>query len=81
MNININKEYDNYFDTFSSEGYKQLIALTGERIEMLKVLAMQASDLRALGQIQGEVKAWTTLLSFEEGIRQEHDALQGDSDD
>lgn len=79
MNIEVNKEYDNYFEMFGTKGYKQLVQLMEERLEVLKSLMMQAKDLRDLGDIQGQFKAYTLLIHLEEGIRQEHDALLGDT--
>jgi len=72
------KYYDNYFDLFSTDGWKQFIAEVQEihdayRIEDIK-------DERHLAFIKGERDALRRVLRFEFGMKHTYDNLMDKAD-
>ena len=79
MDNEIQKQYDNFFNTFATEGWKQLVEdlsdiYDGYRIEDIK------DDIH-LASVQGERKILNMILNFEESIRRSYDDLQETDDD
>jgi isopentenyl diphosphate isomerase/L-lactate dehydrogenase-like FMN-dependent dehydrogenase len=75
----IQKQYDNFFSTFATDGWKQLVEdlsdiYDGYRIEDIK------DDIH-LASVQGERKILNMILNFEESIRRSYDDLQETDDD
>lgn len=67
MDSDLLKQYDNYFDLFANEGWKQFIEdmqsiYDGYRIENIK-------DEQALAYIKGERRILNQVLRFEKAIR------------
>ena len=70
-----NKYYDNYFDLFASDGWKQFIdeieeILDRHRIEDIK-------NEQHLAFVKGERDALFRVRRFETGIKTAYDVLQG----
>ena len=79
MDQELQRQYDNYFEMFATEGWKQLVEdlediLDNFRIEDIK-------DEVDLANIQGQLKVLKQILYFEDSIRRTHDDLLGDTDD
>ena len=79
MDQELQRQYDNYFEMFSTQGWKQLIEdlediSEGFRIEDIK-------DEVDLANIQGQLKVLRQILYFEDNIRRTHDELLESEDD
>lgn len=79
MDQELQRQYDNYFEMFSTQGWKQLIEdlediSEGFRIEDIK-------DEVDLANIQGQLKVLRQILYFEDNIRRSHDELLESEDD
>lgn len=79
MDIDLEKQYDNYFRIFSTKGWKQFIedmqdVYDNYRIEDIK-------DEIQLAQVQGERKILWQVLKFEESLRHAYDSHIEDTDD
>jgi isopentenyl diphosphate isomerase/L-lactate dehydrogenase-like FMN-dependent dehydrogenase len=75
----IQNQYDNFFNTFATEGWKQLVEdlsdiYDGYRIEDIK------DDIH-LASVQGERRILNMILNFEDSIRRSYEDLQETDDD
>lgn len=72
-------QYDNYFEMFRTEGWKQFVedmtdVFKGYRIEDIK-------DDIDLAKVQGERKILNTILAFEDAIRTTYDTFAEEDSD
>mgnify|MGYP000025654677 CR=1 FL=1 len=79
MDKDIEQQYEHFFNTFVTEGWKQFVEdLTdiydGYRIEDIK------DDIH-LASVQGERRILNMILNFEDSIRTSYDNLQDSDDD
>ena len=79
MSPEIEKYYENYFDLFITDGWKQLIEeitqiLDGHDIDSIK-------DEKELALLQGERVSLKRLASFETNIRNSYDYILESEDD
>ena len=79
MDNEIQKQYDNFFHTFATDGWKQFVEdlsdiYDGYRIEDIK------DDIH-LASVQGERRILNMILNFEESIRRSYDDLQETDND
>jgi hypothetical protein len=68
------KYYDNYFNTFSSDGWKQFISELQEIHDGYNLDTIQ--DLVQLKLIQGQRNILSRVLQFETGIRTAYDMIK-----
>ena len=74
MTLEEEKYYDNYFEVFASEGWKQF---TEELTDLQLSYNMDTiKDLEELKLIQGERKILSRILQFETGIRTAYDMIK-----
>ena len=79
MSPEVEKYYENYFDLFITEGWKQLIEeitqiLDGHDIDSIK-------DEKELALLQGERSSLKRIASFETNIRNSYDYILESEDD
>lgn len=78
-NKELERYYDNFFDIFHTEGWKQLQ-------DQLEVTVNQLNDIRTIKDPrdldfrQGQLDAIRTLVNFEASIRQTVEALEAEED-
>jgi len=66
MTLEEEKYYENYFDLFNSEGWKQLIAEVEDVHSSYAIESL--SSIEELYQAKGERYALSKILNFETGI-------------
>ena len=69
-----NKYYDNYFDLFASDGWKQFIEEIQEILDKYRIEDIK--NEQHLAFVKGERDALFRLRRFEGGIRRAYDVLQ-----
>jgi len=69
-----NKYYDNYFDLFASDGWKQFIEEIQEILDKYRIEDIKNETHLAF--VKGERDALFRLRRFEGGIRRAYDVLQ-----
>ena len=79
MDNDIKQQYDNFFNAFATDGWKQFVEdlseiYDGYRIEDIK------DDIH-LASVQGERRILNMILNFEDSIRASYDNLQDLDDD
>lgn len=79
MDQYLKTQYDNYFEMFRTEGWKQFVedmtdVYQGYRIEDIK-------DDIDLAKVQGERKILNTILAFEDSIRTTYDTFAEEDSD
>lgn len=79
MDQYLKTQYDNYFEMFRTEGWKQFVedmtdVFQGYRIEDIK-------DDIDLAKVQGERKILNTILAFEDSIRTTYDTFAEEDSD
>lgn len=79
MDQYLKTQYDNYFEMFRTEGWKQFVedmtdVFQGYRIEDIK-------DDIDLAKVQGERKILNTILAFENSIRTTYDTFAEEDSD
>jgi hypothetical protein len=67
------KYYDNYFDLFATEGWKEFIKEMREVHENYRI--EQIKDETELNRIKGERATLFRVLRFEDAIRRHYDLL------
>jgi len=67
------KYYDNYFDLFATEGWKEFITEMREVHENYRI--EQIKDETELNRIKGERATLFRVLRFEDAIRRHYDLL------
>ena len=80
MTLEEEKYYDNYFDVFASDGWKQYISEISEILDSHRIEDIK--DEQALQFLKGERSALHRVLGFELGIRTTYDTIKvSDLDD
>ena len=80
MTLEEEKYYDNYFDVFASDGWKQYISEISEILDSHRIEDIK--DEQALQFLKGERSALNRVLSFELGIRTAYETIKAsDSND
>lgn len=75
MTIDEQKYYDNYLDTFLTEGWKQFVNdLQGSIDDLERNALASLSDERGLYRLKGRLEALTQLRNFEDSIKAAYDA-------
>lgn len=74
MTLEEEQYYDNYFHTFSSDGWKQFIEEIDEIHESYNIDSIK--DLEQLKVIQGQRNILSRILQFETGIRTTYDMIK-----
>lgn len=74
MTLDEEKYYDNYFSTFATDGWKQLIEDLQELFDTYQIENIQ--DDMHLKYVQGERQILRRLLQFETGIRTAYDTIK-----
>jgi len=67
------KYYDNYFDLFASEGWKEFVKEMREVHENYRI--EQIKDETELNRVKGERATLFRVLRFEDAIRRHYDLL------
>jgi len=67
------KYYDNYFDLFATEGWKEFITEMREVHENYRI--EQIKDETELNRVKGERATLFRVLRFEDAIRRHYDLL------
>ena len=70
-----NKYYDNYFDLFATDGWKQFIEEINESLDRHRIEDIKNETHLAF--VKGERDALFRVRRFETGIRSAYDVLQG----
>jgi len=70
-----NKYYDNYFDLFVSDGWKQFIEEVSEILDKHRIEDIKSEQHLAF--VKGERDALFRIQRFETGIRSAYEVLQG----
>lgn len=73
MDQETQKYYDNYFDLFASEGWKEFITEMREVHENYRI--EQIKDETELNRVKGERATLFRVLRFEDAIRRHYDLL------
>ena len=68
------KYYENYFDLFITNGWKQFVEEATESYNDYRI--EDITDERALDKVQGERKILQRVISFETGVRNAYDMIQ-----
>jgi len=78
MTPEVEKYYENYFDLFTTDGWKQYV----EQVEAEKdnFLIENIKDDRDLYAKQGQLYVINNILNFESMIRNAYDSIQEDED-
>ena len=79
MDQELQRQYDNYFEMFSTEGWKQLIEDLEEVTDSFRIEDIK--DGVDLATTQGQLKVLNQILYFEDSIRRTYDDLLEESDD
>jgi len=79
MTIDEQKYYDNYFDLFSSKGWKQLIEELKEIHSSYQIEHL--NTIEELYKSKGERETLSRLLNFENGIEAAYASLQSGNSD
>lgn len=74
MTFEEEKYYDNYFNAFASDGWKQFIEELQEYFDSYQIEVIP--DEAHLKMIQGERKILSRILQFETGIRTAYDTIK-----
>jgi len=75
----LQRQYDNYFEMFSTEGWKQFVEDLEDISDNFRIEDIK--DGVDLATIQGQLKVLKQILYFEDSIRRTHDELTGVNDD
>ena len=70
-----NKYYDNYFDLFATDGWKQFMEEVNEILDRHRIEDIKTES--QLSFVKGERDALFRVRRFETGIRSAYDVLQG----
>ena len=70
-----NKYYDNYFDLFATDGWKQFIEEIDEILDRHRIEDIKTES--QLSFVKGERDALFRVRRFETGIRSAYDVVQG----
>lgn len=73
MDQETQKYYDNYFDLFATEGWKEFIKEMREVHENYRI--EQIKDETELNRVKGERATLFRVLRFEDAIRRHYDLL------
>ena len=73
MDQETQKYYDNYFDLFATEGWKEFITEMREVHENYRI--EQIKDETELNRVKGERATLFRVLRFEDAIRRHYDLL------
>lgn len=79
MDQELQRQYDNYFEMFATEGWKQLIEDLEEVTDSFRIEDIK--DGVDLATTQGQLKVLNQILYFEDSIRRTYDDLLEESDD
>lgn len=79
MDQELQRQYDNYFEMFATEGWKQFVEDLEDISDNFRIEDIK--DDVDLANIQGQLKVLKQILYFEDSIRRTHDDLLGDTDD
>lgn len=79
MDQELQRQYDNYFEMFSTEGWKQFVEDLEDISDNFRIEDIK--DGVDLATIQGQLKVLKQILYFEDSIRRTHDELTGVNDD
>ena len=79
MNLEEQKYYDNYFDLFSSKGWKQLIKELEDIHSSYQIETL--NTIEELHKAKGERETLSRLLNFENGIEAAYASLQSGNSD
>lgn len=79
MDQELQQQYDNYFEMFSTEGWKQFVEDLEDIVDNFRIEDIK--DEVDLAKTQGQLKVLKQILYFEDSIRRTHDELLGDTDD
>lgn len=79
MDQELQRQYDNYFEMFATEGWKQLVEDLEDITDNFRIEDIK--DEVDLANIQGQLKVLKQILYFEDSIRRTHDELLGVDDD
>lgn len=79
MDQELQQQYDNYFEMFATEGWKQFVEDLEDISDNFRIEDIK--DDVDLANIQGQLKVLKQILYFEDSIRRTHDDLLGDTDD
>jgi hypothetical protein len=72
----VNKYYDNYFDLFATDGWKQFIEEINEILDKHRIEDIK--DEKHLAFVKGERDSLFRVRRFEQGIRTAYDVLTKD---
>ena len=78
MDPNIQKYHETYFELFSSDGWKQFTDELQDTFDAYRI--EEIKDGNHLSEIKGERRILQRLLNFENGIRNNYDALESVDD-
>lgn len=79
MNPELQEQYDNYFEMFRTQGWKQFIEDMSEVYDSFYIEDIK--DELELYRIKGERKVLNQIINFENSIRTSHENLLEDYDD
>ena len=79
MDQELQRQYDNYFEMFATEGWKQFVEDLEDISDNFRIEDIK--DGVDLSMIQGQLKVLKQILYFEDSIRRTHDELTGVNDD
>ena len=79
MDQELQRQYDNYFEMFATEGWKQLVEDLEDITDNFRIEDIK--DEVDLANIQGQLKVLKQILYFEDSIRRTHDELLEAIDD
>lgn len=79
MDNNLSTQYENYFQTFRTEGWKQLIEDMQAIYDAYRIEDIKDSD--ELAFVKGERRILSHILYLEEALRLNYDALKEGADD
>lgn len=68
--------YENYFELFATEGWKQLIKETNNEIELFTIDNIQ--DEQTLRLIQGQLRILRNLANLEDTVRNNYDMFKAE---
>jgi hypothetical protein len=79
MNPELQEQYDNYFEMFRTQGWKQFIEDMSEVYDSFYIEDIK--DELELYKIKGERKVLNQIINFENSIKTSHENLLEDYDD
>lgn len=79
MEPEIKKQYENFFDTFATDGWKQFITDMQEIYDNYRIEDIR--DEKNLSYVKGERSTLFKVLSFESAMKRSYDNLMEQSDD